>query len=1100
MRPSPLSPASHGPRSGPFVFLDPAGRRWRRVRLGLALAALAAFAGLALFLHAVLRQGPSVPAAAIHQPHLGHGAPLATWSIRPDWPAPRAAATTAPRVPAEITRVAWHAPWDARSWHSLRQHAQSLDAVAVEWMSLTDVEGHLRLEPDEHLEELSSADEDLAIYLVLNNLAGSRWQPEAVEELARSPREHQEAVLAPVWAELDRVGARGLVVHFEGLDPDLRPAITALLQAMAAALHAQGRELWLAVPASREKEALDVAALAPHVDRFVALLHTETASDEPAGPLASQPWFEGWLAALLDGTRPEQWIAAIGNHGSEWREGGDGQDLAFADAMERARRAGITGLGVDAPLFQPGFTYEAEGQRRTVWFQDAVTFANQAACALRRGVGGILLYRLGHEDPGVWAMPWDQPATPPTTIAPQGLVAHVGHGDFLQAEADESPGERRIEPHPAGLWRAQVVTAPRFATVVHAGAPQDPAAVVLTFDDGPDPRWTPAILDILKARGVPAVFFVTGRNAERHPELIERIRAEGHLVANHSFFHPDIGQVSAPHAALELLSTTRLLEALTGTSPRLFRPPYLRDSLPASRDELTAVLRAQEQRLTVLGQSIDPRDYERPGVDELVTRVAEQRAQGAVLLLHDGGGDRSQTVAALPRILDLLAQRGDRVVPAWELADGTPTAFAPPVPTSPETTVASIGFSVWRLLETGTWWAVVVCTALVLLRTLFLLAMAAWQVRRERDLPSWPHPVSILVPAHNEALTIAATVQSLLAQDHAPGIEVLVLDDGSTDGTAAIAEAAAAGDPRVRVLRLPHGGKAAALNHGIHAARHEVLVLLDADTQLAPNAVASLAAAFHDPAVGAVSGTARAANRGQGWLPRWQDLEYLCGFNLERRACHVLQGILVVPGAIGAWRTAALQAIGGFATDTLAEDTDATIALQRAGWRVLHEGRAVAWTQVPANGASFVRQRFRWTFGTMQALWKHRAAMGKAHLRGLSLFTMPGAWFFQVFLVLVGPLLDLGLLAAAAAGLTVEAGLALAVFLLLDMALAVFALAVEGEPLRRAWQVLPMRLAYRPLLAWAAWKAALAVARGLWHGWTRADRHAIPTPATETAA
>ncbi len=621
----------------------------------------------------------------------------------------------------------------------------------------------------------------------------------------------------------------------------------------------------------------------------------------------------------------------------------------------------------------------------------------------------------------------------------------------------------------------------------------------MTFDDGPDPRWTPAILDILKARGISAIFFVTGRNAERAPELIERMHAEGHLVANHSFFHPNIAAVSVPHATLELLSTTRLLESLTGTSPRLFRPPYLRDSMPTNRDELTALLRAQAQGMIVLGHSIDPRDYERPGVEELVARVAEQRRQGSVLLLHDGGGDRSQTVAALPRILDLLAERGERIVPLWELTGGTPQTFAPPIAPSPETIVAGLGFSLWHAVETSLWWAIVLCTTLVLLRTLFLLILAARQVRQERPLSPWPHPVSILVPAHNEALTIAATIHSLLAQRHDPGLEILILDDGSTDGTAAVAATAAAGDPRVRVLTLPHGGKAAALNHGIAVARHEVIVMLDADTQLAPDAVGLLAAAFHNPRLGAVSGTARAANR-QGWLPRWQDLEYLCGFNLERRACHLIHGILVVPGAIGAWRKSALLDLGGFATDTLAEDTDATIALQRAGWQVCHEGRAVAWTQVPADLASFIRQRFRWTFGTMQALWKHRAAVGAPHLRGLGLFTMPGAWFFQVFLVLAGPLFDLSLLVATTSGLALEAGIALAIFLGWDMALAVFALAVEGAPLRHAWQTVAMRLLYRPLLAWAAWKAALAVAQGVWHGWSRATRSAIPTPTAEGTA
>ncbi len=417
MVPSP----SHGPRPGPFVFWDPAGRRWRRICLGFFISFVLALAGIILFAHAVVRQGPPPPAAPISSPRLGHGTPLATCPLRPDWPtAPTTIPLLQPRNPASILRVAWHAPWDPRSWHSLRHHAAQLDAVIVEWMSLTDVKGHLRLEPDPHLEELASLDEAPPFYLVLNNLSGSQWQPEAVEELARSPRAHQEEVLAKVWAEVEHLDARGLFVHFEGLDPELRTETTALLQYMAEELHAQGRELWLAVPASREANALDTTALAPHVDHFVALLHTETSSDESPGPMASQAWFEGWLAALVHTARPGQWLAAIGNHGMEWTEGRPGQEIPFADAMERARRAGILDLSVDVPLFQPGFTYDAEGRTRTIWFQDAVTFANHVDAALRQGVGGIVLYRLGLEDPGVWAMPWDRSPTPPTAILPQG--------------------------------------------------------------------------------------------------------------------------------------------------------------------------------------------------------------------------------------------------------------------------------------------------------------------------------------------------------------------------------------------------------------------------------------------------------------------------------------------------------------------------------------------------------------------------------------------------------------------------------------------------------------------------------------------------------
>jgi peptidoglycan/xylan/chitin deacetylase (PgdA/CDA1 family)/spore germination protein YaaH/GT2 family glycosyltransferase len=1081
----------------PFVFLDPSGRRWRRIRRICLVATLACIAACAAFLHAVFLHTPGIPSHPIVQPQLSHGTPLPSSPIRPDTPRPIPRAPQGQRQTSPILRTAWHAPWDPRSWASLHAHAQDLDAIIVEWMSLVDVEGHVRMEPDHHIEELQEADPQLGIYLVVNNLSGSTWQPEAFEELARSPYERQMEIWQPILEELQRVQARGLVLHVEGIDPALQEYVATCIRNLSETLHKQNAELWVVIPASREHDAIPIHQVAPVVDRFLAMIHDETVLHEDPGPIASQPWFERWLASLMEYAPPSQWIIGIGNYGYEWKANGQGQELAFADVMERARRAGVQSLGSYAPAFNPGFTYEMDGQRSTVWFLDATTWANQATKALEWGAAGLLVYRLGHEDPGMWSVAWNTPEAPPATIMPEGRVAHIGTGDLIQAELEEHSGMRRLQRHSSGLWEESFEELPRFATVLHSGpSPSSRHGVVLTFDDGPDPQWTPRILDILKAYHAQATFFVTGINAERYPNLIRRIQTEGHLIANHSFFHPDIGKVSTPHAAMEILSTTRLLESLTGTSPRLFRPPYLRDSLPAHRDELTAVVRAQQQDLIVLGQSIDPRDYERPGADELVARVAEQRGSGNVILLHDGGGDRSQTVEALPRILDLLASHGERVLPAWELAGLSPKDLAPVVPSSPEGLITSLGFAAWRMGAGLVWWAIAICTGLVLVRTMIILGLAAWNVRNEKPSPPWPHPVSILVPAYNEALTIGATVQSLLAQHHAPGVEILVLDDGSTDGTPEAADAAAGGDPRLRVLRLPHGGKAAALNQGILAARNEILILLDADTQLDSQAATLLAAPFHDPRVGAVSGVARATR--STTITHWQDMEYLCGFNLERRACHVLRGILVVPGAIGAWRRSALLDVGGFASDTLAEDTDATIALQRAGWRVCHQGDAVAWTQPPETWRSLLRQRFRWTFGTMQALWKHRAALGDRRLGGLGVFTMPGAWFFQVALVLLGPLLDLGLaIGLLSEGLRLESIGAVLIFLAMDTILTAFALRTEGESLGALRHILPMRCIYRPVLAWAAWKALFAAIRGIWQGWARVERRAITLSPSE---
>src|SRR5262249_47217269 len=211
--------------------------------------------------------------------------------------------------------------------------------------------------------------------------------------------------------------------------------------------------------------------------------------------------------------------------------------------------------------------------------------------------------------------------------------------------------------------------------------------------------------------------------------------------------------------------------------------------------------------------------------------------------------------------------------------------------------------------------------ALLALRTLVIVALALWH-RRSRAAPRpGPAPApTVLVPAYNEEATIGTTLDSLLAQVGGRP-EVIVIDDGSTDRTAEVAERAG-----VRVLRQANSGKWAALNRGVAAARDGVVVAIDADTVLDPHAVARLARWFTEPDFGAVSGTAKVGNR-HTLLTTWQHVEYVTGFNLDRRAYAKLNAITVVPGAIGAWRRSALLAVGGYSGRTLAEDCDLTITL-----------------------------------------------------------------------------------------------------------------------------------------------------------------------------
>src|SRR6185369_11786219 len=210
----------------------------------------------------------------------------------------------------------------------------------------------------------------------------------------------------------------------------------------------------------------------------------------------------------------------------------------------------------------------------------------------------------------------------------------------------------------------------------------------------------------------------------------------------------------------------------------------------------------------------------------------------------------------------------------------------------------------------------------------------------------------------------------------------------------------------VRVIRQENTGKPGALNTGIAAARGELLILVDGDTVFEPDAVGRLVQPFTDPRVGAVSGNTKVANR-RGLLGRWQHLEYVTGFNLDRRMFDVAECMPTVPGAIGTFRRAAVEDVGGVPSQTLAEDTDFTMAVLRDGWRVVYEPSAVAWTEAPATLRQLWRQRYRWCYGTMQAMWKHRRSLfergpaGRLGRRGLVYLGL-----FQILLPLCAPAVD----------------------------------------------------------------------------------------------
>jgi cellulose synthase/poly-beta-1,6-N-acetylglucosamine synthase-like glycosyltransferase len=281
--------------------------------------------------------------------------------------------------------------------------------------------------------------------------------------------------------------------------------------------------------------------------------------------------------------------------------------------------------------------------------------------------------------------------------------------------------------------------------------------------------------------------------------------------------------------------------------------------------------------------------------------------------------------------------------------------------------------------------------------------LAVWLAlsRRSKIKPeSGPKPkVTVVIPAYNEERVIVRTVEAVLASDYR-NFEVIVVDDGSADRTAALVTGAFAGDKRVRLIAKPNGGKYSALNAGISAAHGSLLLLLDADTVVAKDALSRLVPHFSDARVAAVSGNTRVGNV-VNIITRCQRIEYIRDFNLIKNGMSRAGCMAVVPGALGAWRKSAVEAVGGFSSATLGEDRDITMALIRAGYKLDFEPSAFSETEAPQTLRDFMKQRFRWTYATIQCIHKYIGSLFNPRVPAMGFLLMPDLLIFQVVVPVV---------------------------------------------------------------------------------------------------
>jgi len=1055
------------------IFFDPERKRWKRLRRIFDAAAVLSTLVVAGFIFNVLRS-QRLPELLLPIPKHNYRALPDDRSILL-----RAAKSKLParrktnKKPSDITfntgeglRAAYYVQDDAASYSSLKEHVQQIDLLFPQWLHVDSPQGTLMMMSGDNLRELpiiqgntihdtddlgkikrliQAARTDTEIFPALNNFNPHTQQWDTgVGEVLRDPNKSAAFRQQIARFFMAYPTYRGLSLDIESIPDDADDAYLSFVRALYADLHSRNLRLYVNVAVATSDD--DLRQIAAYSDGLILMNYDEHETNSDPGPIASQPWFLANLERVLKVVPKEKLICALGNYAYDWTLSiPDPKDkshrkpkvvytepLSVSDAWERASDADAD-LDLDYDALNPHFEYidEDKNQRHVVWFLDGVTILDELRAARQLGLQTFALWRLGREDSSMWSV-WDHPSDPGAmqalgSVQPGHDVDTEGDGDILRVTGLPQPGKRTIEvdtdepdPRKKFIVDEHMDVYPRTFTIQQYG--YNPKKLALTFDDGPDPKWTPKVLDILRAKNVKGTFFLIGAAGADNISLMRRIVREGNEIGNHTYTHPDISEISTRQVDLEISLTERLFESKLGVQPLYFRPPYDNDEEPETDDEAAPVWRIQQDGLTIIGSKIDTNDWnENPRktpqeiidavLAQLETMNAKPQFRGSIVLMHDGGGERSVTVQSLGPLIDALRARGYELVPVSALMGRTTAQVMPPltfwqrVRSVPD----SISFSALDIVVNFIVLVFFLGDILMSAR-LVLVGLFAITDRIVRRRPVAAHGylprVAVLVPAYNEEAVIVRTIRSVLNSDY-KNLHVIVIDDGSADRTADVATAAYAEEiaaGRVEVLTKPNGGKAAALNYALDRIDDEIFVGIDADTVIAADAISKLVPHFQDQKVGAIAGNAKVGNRLNLWT-RWQALEYITSQNFERRALDLLHVVTVVPGAIGAWRTAPVKAAGGYPLSTVAEDADLTMNLLEQGYKVDYEDRSLAYTEAPVNARGLMRQRFRWSFGTLQAVWKHRAAFVRNKAMGL--FALPNILIFQMILPLVSPFIDL---------------------------------------------------------------------------------------------
>lgn len=1129
--------------STPPIFYDSGQNRWHRSRLTVLLTVvLIAIAfvvfGVSLFIRPQLSSLESDASGArsqeamnlINSPEVVGNRLGTRFDARAfaDQSALRQKTNIA--APQSSKMIAFYVNWDEESLTSLKRNIGSIDMLIPEWLHVADNEKGISVDDPARMEIalkfIRSEKPDLTIMPLINNFNSEtqQWDVNLLKQAIGSESSRQTLIRNLVDFNKQH-SLSGVSIDFEGVPETEQENLKLFMRQLYTQFHKEGLRVSQSIPLANET--FDAAELSKSSDFLILMASDEhVASVSSSGPLASQNWFVQALARRFKEISSENYVVAMGGYGYDWIENStDGKQLTFEEAMRTAQDFRST-VVLDESSLNPTYSYrDSKNVSHRVWFLDAVASFNQMRAAGEMGNPyGYALWRLGSEDPSFWNIAakrdsLDISAALSLERLPHGYgITYEGDGEVFQASDGPEDGRRHVDYDAfSGFITGESISSFASPYIINRlGGATDKKKLVLTFDDGPDENYTPQILDILKRYDIPATFFVVGVNAAANQDVVRRIMNEGSEIGNHTYTHPNINTISPEQFRLEVDATERVLESILGRQFLLFRAPYAEDTDPVTPDDLASLSVSSGLGYYTAGIDIDTSDWKRSGSDVIAqTAINEVRAGvGSIILLHDSGGDRSQTVEALPVIIETLQAEGYRFVSMADFMNVSRDTIMPPITAQDEkfSYANKVALFSWFGFNRFLSYALIIGVSLGIARFLFLAILAIAQffsakkkLKAIEGIKFEPR-VAVIIPAFNEEKVIVQTVSSILLSTYRR-LRIIVVDDGSTDKTVEFFRAVFANHPRIEILTKENGGKPSALNFGLERTveSDEIIVTLDADTVFRPDTIEKLVRRFAFGDVAAVAGNAKVGNR-INILTKWQALEYITGQNLDRRALEVVNCISVVPGSAGAWRRDAMIEAGGFSDDTLAEDADLTFSILRRGNRIVYEDEAHAFTEAPDTVKSFINQRFRWMFGTMQTAWKHRDVLFRKKYGMIGFFAIPNIFVFQIFFSLIAPFMDIAFASSILwavwqkyqhplnydifQGLqgTIEYYL---LFLAVDMATSLVPFFLERKERWSLLIYLPLqRFFYRQLMYYVAIKSVSAAIRGRFVKWGNIERKA----------